>query len=180
MKTFTSGLVLLIGFCFAVPRNSVAEETPLSDAVSTFNKKALSDPIGKGQPPISVEEVVAAVLLWERGPESPVSDELLQSFKRIAESKTLPENSNFESLNGYDRGGAHVFDVWSVRIRMERDDGSSYAFVIRERVVASRTLREELKKLDQFISENEVEKWVGGYRILERKKDLEARINIAD
>lgn len=179
MKTLTHNLMFIVALFVAVAGNSIADDevdTSLSEAVAAFNKKSLSDTIGAAQPPMTEEEVVAAILLYECPPNEPVSDELLGSFKKIATSKTLPENASFESLNGYDRGGSHIFDVWSVRIRMERADGSSYAFVLRERVVGSRTLEEELERLNNLIEEEDVKRWVGGYRILERKKDLEARI----
>lgn len=151
------------------------QDTPLSDAIAAFNKKALNDPIGAKQPPLTMDEVVAAILLWERSADILVSDDLFASFKRIAETKSLPTTAEFARLTGYDRG-SQVFDVWSVRVRMKRADGSSYEFLIRERVVGSRTIREELERLSRWIDEEGVEKWVGGFNWLERKKELEARI----
>ena len=160
----------------AVEGGAVVE---LSHAIASFNEESQSDSIGVSQPPITEEEVVASILLWESPADAPISEKMLADFKGIAVSRALPGNARFESLNGYDPGGSHVFDVWSVRVRMEREDGSSYAFVIRERVLGARTLEEELQRLDALIAEEEVERWVGGYRILERKKELEARIQAA-
>ncbi len=178
MKTQIPALIFAFSLCFANAGQGASKggENSLIEAISDFNKKSLSDSIGASQPPISEEEVVAAILLWERPSNAPISDELLGSFKKIAESKALPSRASFDSLNGYDRGGSHIFDVWSVRIKIERTDGSSYAFVIRECVVGSRTLSEEVARLSKFIEEKGVERWVGGYRILERKKELMARI----
>ncbi len=174
--------MLICLFCAGAAGYGAAEDaagTQLSEAIASFNEESRSNSIGASQTPITEKEVIAAILLWERPPSAPISDELLASFKKIAASKILPDNASFESLTGYDRGGAHVFDVWSVRIRMERADESSYAFVIREHVVGYRTLEEELQRLNAFIAENKVEEWVGGYRILERKKELETRIHAA-
>ena len=98
------------------------------------------------------------------------------SLFAIAATKVLPVNAKFESLNGLDPGGSYIFDVWSVRIRMDRPDGSSYAFLIRQRVVGSRALQEDVARLDSHIDVENVAGWVGGYRILDRQKELVARI----
>jgi hypothetical protein len=155
------------------------QAVPLAEAIAEFNHASLADPIGGREAPMTEDEVVAAILLWERETDSPVSEALFRTFKDIATSRRLPGNAAFESLNGYDRGGDHVFDVWSVRIRMDREDGSSYAFVLRERKLRSRTLVEELARLDQLIYETHPEKMVGGYRILDRRVELMLRIEKA-
>jgi hypothetical protein len=150
------------------------DPVPLIKAVNAFNAKASREPIGQDQSPLTEAEVLAAIRYWKRPKESPVSDELHDAFKRIAETRMLPANADFEFLTGYDPGGAFVFDVWSVRIRMSRPDGSSYAFVIRERLVCSRTLEEELR-----LAEERVQKTPplpGAYRVKERVENLKARI----
>lgn len=159
---------------FAAP--TLKEETPLLRAVADFNKKALLDSIGKAERPITEEEVIASILLLEKPVNAPVSDELFQQIKKIAATKVLPVNAKFESLNGLDPGGSYIFDVWSVRIRMDRPDRSSYAFLIRQRVVGSRALQEDVARLDSHIDVENVARWVGGYRILDRQKELVARI----
>ena len=180
MTTKILALTFAISLCVASAGQGASQggQNSLIEAIFHFNKKSLSDSIGASQAPITEEEVVAAILLWESPSNAPISDELLGIFKSIAESKALPGNAIFESLNGYDRGGSHIFDVWSVRIKIERA-GSSYAFVIRERVVGSRTLSEELARLSKRIEEKGIKRWVGGYRILERKNELMARIKKA-
>ncbi|MGJ8697991.1 MAG: hypothetical protein ACSHYF_16855 [Verrucomicrobiaceae bacterium] len=155
---------------------SIASATPLSGAISTFNKSALKDDIGKSQPPLTGAEVIAAIRLWEHPANSPVSQELAATFKNIATTKTLPPNAAFESLNSLDPGGAHIFDLWSVRIRINRPDLSSYAFPIRHRIIASRPLQEELTRLDNYIADQNVANWVGGHNIIRRRNSLAKRI----
>ena len=128
------------------------ESVLLADAIAAFNVEAATDPIGKSQPPLTEEEVITAILLWERPDDSPVSNEMLATFQSIAKTGRLPARASFEKLTGYDRGGNHVFDVWSVRIQIERPDKSSYSFVLRERAIANRTLEEELNRLEQLVS----------------------------
>jgi hypothetical protein len=146
----------------------------LADAIKAFNENAAKDPIGKDQPPLTEEEVIAAIRDWERPKDSPLSDEMYEVFKRIAETRTLPPTAEFEKLTGYDRGGAFILDVWSVRIRMYRPDRSSYAVIIRERMIRSRTLEEELVLAEKRLQDTPP--LPGTYRLKERVEDLKARI----
>ena len=170
MKTILVTLVLALGTGLGIAAS------PLETAIEAFNSKSARHELGKSQPPLSMEEVVAAIRLWQPGPDTPVSPKLLGVFKQIAESKTLPDRAEFELLTGYDRGGKFVFDVWSVRIRIEREDGSSYAFLIRESVLGSRTLEEEVARIERVIEDKNMERMVGGYRIIERVEHLKSRI----
>ena len=135
------------------------ESLPLADAIKAFNEKTAADPIGKDQPPLTEEEAIAAIRAWERpNSKSPVSDEMYEAFKKIAETRTLPPNASFETETRSEPvPGAFVFDIWSVRIRMFRPDRSSYGFELRKRFIRSRTLEEELahvqKRLQQFLAE---------------------------
>lgn len=150
---------------------------PLLEAIQTFNAESKDDPIGRLQSPLTEEEVIAAIRSWEPGGNSPVSNALLARFKEISVSKELPEGAAFETLTGYDPGGEHVFDVWSVRIRLERADGSSFAFQIRERMIASRTLAQELERLEGLVAANpEMIRQIGGYRMADRIESLKRRI----
>jgi len=159
------------------------ESLPLADAIKAFNERAVADPIGKDQPPLTKEEVIGAIRHLQR-PEvdPPVTAELFAAFKQIATTHALPPNAEFEKLTGYDPGGAYVFDVWSVRIRMSRPDGSSYAFGIRERMIRSRTLEDELvmaeRKLRDIQPATGEPRLVGiGPRGLEKRvKELKDRI----
>ena len=136
------------------------DAVPLMDAIKSFNGKASVDPIGKDQQPLMEEEVIAAVRAWQRSKDTPVLDEMYDAFKQIAENRMLPRNAEFEWETGYSPRGPFVFDMWSVRIRMYRPDRSSYAFELRNRMIRSRTLHEELdhvqKKLQRFLAEERV------------------------
>ncbi len=150
---------------------------PLSEAVQAFNAGAIDDAIGSQQPLLTEDEVVGAILLWDRTSDTPVSDPLLARFKSIARTKELPQGSVIEAVSAFDRGGEHVFDVWSVRIRLKRGDGSSFGFVIRERVVASRTLQQELDRLEAMVAaEPDLAHEVGGHGTMDRVDELKKRI----
>jgi hypothetical protein len=168
--------ITVVASLVSAPVNN--EGNPLADSIETFNRAAATDEIGKTQNPLTEQEVVAAILMWEPTKDSPVSNALLEQFRSIAKTKELPHNATIEKLTGYDPGGDHVFDVWSVRIRMQRPDDSSYSFVIRERVIAARTIVEELDALKDRISAlpEEQRRLPGFYRIHDRVKELEKRI----
>ncbi len=142
----TAGVAVVISACDV--QQAVAQHS-LSTALRQFQETAARDPIGRHEAPLTEEEVIAAIRRTTRPMVVPeVSPELFAAFQQIAVLRSLPANAAFESLNSYDLGGDYVFDVWSVRIRMTRPDGSSYAFILRERTLRSRTLVEELARLE--------------------------------
>lgn len=145
-------LFLTAGVAVVVSLHDVqqaAAQQPLSTALRQFQETAARDPIGRDETPLTEDEIIAAIRRTTRPLVVPeVSPELFAAFQRIAATRQLPANAAFESLNSYDLGGDYVYDVWSVRIRMTRPDGSSYAFILRERTVRSRTLAEELARLE--------------------------------
>jgi hypothetical protein len=156
MRNALSLIVILTlafsGFC---PLRAAEPEpdgsTSLADAVESFNEKALQDPIGKEQPPLTEEEVIAAIR-WsglDRN-QMPVSDEEYRAFRKIADTRRLPKGSEFEVLTGFEPNQRFVFEAWSVRIRMPKENGT-YAFVIRERMIRSRLIGAEEHKV--------IEKW---------------------
>lgn len=145
----TAGVAVVIS---ALDVQQAIAQTPLSTALRRFQESAARDPIGREEAPLTEEEVIAAIRRTARPDVDPeVSPELFTAFQQIAVTGTLPTNAAFESLNSYDLGGDYVYDVWSVRIRMSRPDGSSYAFVLRERTIRSRTLTEELARQEELV-----------------------------
>ena len=120
---------------------------PLVDAIKAFNARAVDDPVGKDQPPLTEQEVLAAIRWWaiERK-NAPVSDAQFAEFQRIVETRQLPAGTMFEVLRGYRPSLEREFAVWSVRIRMPHGLGS-YAYRIRERMISSRIIGPEERKV---------------------------------
>lgn len=156
MRNALSLIVLLIlAFTGVCPLRAAEPEpdgsTSLADAVGTFNERALKNPIGKEQPPLTEEEVIAAIRWSDLDRKQlPVSDEEYRAFRNIADTRRLPKGSEFEVLTGFEPNQKFVFEAWSVRIRMPKENGS-YAFVIRERMIRSRLIGAEERKV--------IEKW---------------------
>jgi RNA polymerase sigma factor (sigma-70 family) len=158
-------------------KNSKAKDgaqTSLSDAIKALNTNASHNPVGKDETPTTEPEVVAAIRAAERPKDSAVTDKLFDAFKKIAETKQLPPGAEFEAVGGpWDPGASFVYDVWWVRLRMPKEANGTYSFVIRERFIRSRTLQEEMARLEPKPGE---EKPVDGGRTQEYIKALKARI----
>ncbi len=176
MRNVQSSIVLLTltlaGFC---PLNAAEPEpdgsTSLADAVKAFNERAAETPIGKEQPPLTEAEVIAAIRWWDFDRKrSPVSDEEYRAFRKVAETRRLPEGWEFEVLTGFEPNRQVAFDAWSVRIRMPRQNGRTYAFSIRERMIRSRLIGPEERKV--------IEKWdqsgMGSFDRAEYRREREA------
>jgi len=95
-------------------------EVSLARAVRDFNRRAALDSTGRRQPPLRVEEVVAAIRCWDRE-EQPVSDSLFKVFLTIANTRRLPKGSyiffipGVVAINGYD------VDAWWIDLRLGLD-----------------------------------------------------------
>jgi RNA polymerase sigma factor (sigma-70 family) len=158
-------------------KNSKAKDgarASLSDAIKALNTKALHNPIGKDETPITEPEVIAAIRAAKRPEDSVVTDKLFDAFKKIAETKQLPPGAELQAVGGvWDPGTEFVYDVWWVRLQMPKEANGTYSFVIRERFIRSRTLQEEIDQLEPKPGE---EQPVDGGRTQERINDLKALI----
>ena len=119
--------------------------TRLDDAVRAFNSRYENDAVGKDEPPLSLNEVLAAIHSWDsRRDETPVTTEDFKRVQRVAETHVLPAGWHFEVLTGFQPDQDHEFTAWSVRLVMPQTGGGTYAFIIRDRWIDSKKLREEV------------------------------------
>jgi hypothetical protein len=126
----------------------VGPTTPLDDAIRAFNSRALSDTIGRREPPLDRDEVVAA-LRWASLDRAtlPVSDATFGAIRAVAESGEMPSDFEFEVLTGYEPNDQAEFEVWSVRLRVPRTPSGTHAVTIRERMIRSRAIGEEEREV---------------------------------
>ncbi len=125
------------------PNAANLKGTPLAAAIHGFNLEHQSARIGKDQPPLTEEEVIAAIRWWKtKRNEADLMNEEFQAFQAIADTRMLPEKVKFEVLTGFQPNQEFVFNAWSVRIVMPRlsKAGWTYAFSIRDRWINSRRL----------------------------------------
>ncbi len=143
----------------------------LAEAIGNFNAKANENPIGKEQPPLTDKEVIAAIRWWDfHRKEAPVSDQEYRAFRDIAETHRLPQGAEFEVLTGFEPNDEVTFNAWSVRIRMARPNGGTYAFLIRERMIGSRLIGPQEREVIQKWSKSPM----GSFQRAEYRKEREA------
>lgn len=122
--------------------------TPLDSAIASFNAKARANEIGREQPPLTEDEVVAAIRWCQRDDHPQAGDAQFAAFKRIADTKVFPSGAQIEVISRFVPDGEVQFNGWSVRVVMphEPPNGGTYAFIIRERWIRSRPLTPEEQK----------------------------------
>jgi len=157
----TSALQFLLVFAlFPVSFTLLAAETqpkaatPLVEAVKSFNEMAAKDPIGKEQPALTEEEIVAASQWWKsHREEMRVSDGPdFHAFVAIAETRRLPVGWKTEVLRGLLDDDPFTFEAWSVGMRTRPDErGLVYIFQLPQRTVRPRLIGELERKV--------IEKW---------------------
>ena len=151
--------------------------TELAAAIKAFNAKSAGDPIGKQQSPLTEEEVVAAIRLMDRKDHPLAPETILRSFERIAQTNKLPAGATFEALTSLDPGRDFVFDTWYVRITLPREDGGSYSFPVRSRIVRSRPVAEVARDLEAQLQT--MPQLPGRYRLEDRLQLLKKRALLA-
>ncbi len=113
---------------------------PLSAAIKRFNATNFRVD-GKRQPPLTEEEVIAAILHQQaRRDEYDVSDSLFARLQDIARTRVLPEDATLEVIPTFGTEGETTYAIWSVRVKLVQDEagkeGWTYAFILREQFVS--------------------------------------------
>jgi hypothetical protein len=124
---------------------SSAPEVSLASAVEAFNARAKSDPVGNTQPPLTVDETVAAIRGWIRK-QHPAPDEYYRAFQKIADTLSLSAGSRLDFTTGWKNYNGFDFVVWWVDFTISdpssaRPDPAttgSYTFRIRDRKISCR------------------------------------------
>jgi hypothetical protein len=137
----------------AVPRppTGLAAEAGqlLGDAVTRFNSRAAADPVGKGEPPLTEEEVIAAIRGWIPAYTPPVDPEMLKRFERIAADGKLPPGADFSFTTRWTGYNGYYFDVWWVDLTLRSPAGEvvgGYTYRIRDRKIRSGPMTEQEKE----------------------------------
>ena len=168
VPTLLSALALLT-FTAPVKEDAAKAPKPLADAIRAFNARVVDDRIGKDQPPLTMDEVLAAIRWWRfHRKDTPVEDSEFEDFQKIAETRILPAGAEFEVIRGFQPNDRIEFTAWSVRIRMPRGTGS-FAYRIRERMISWRPIGPEERKV--------MDKWnrsgIGSFQRPQYFKELE-------
>ncbi len=133
-------IAFIPSFSSATSQSDETKNAKLSDAVDQFNQRVQSHEIGKNQPKLTEQEVIAAIRGWipERHPNA--TDEVVAVYQKIAETGELPPGAELSfcpSWNGY-RG--YVFTVWWVDLSIRTGEKTGYGFRIRDQKISSRKM----------------------------------------
>lgn len=123
------------------PSANPALPTPrsLQEAVDDFNIEAAADPIGATQPPLTSDEVIAAIRGWDRE-ENDVDEPTYQEYLAIVSTRLLPAHASFRRIwrlidDDYE------FTVWWVDLVLGQHGGHiGYSYRIRARWISSEPL----------------------------------------
>lgn len=99
---------------------------PLAEAVASFNAWAAQDAVGQDQPPLTEDEVIAAIASWNRE-RFPVGDEAYAAFQTVAETRELPPGVSFTAITSWEWHDRR-FTVWWVDLLLE-----DYNYRVRDR-----------------------------------------------
>lgn len=112
----------------------------LASAVNRFNA-GHNRADGKKQPPLTEDEVVAAIIHRQTMRDNDdVSDSLFDRLQNIARTRYLPKGATLEVIPTFGAEGGSTYTIWSIRMTMLQDEagkeGWTYAFTIREQFVS--------------------------------------------
>jgi len=123
--------VAVVAFMIVSGRNLYDwySSTPLADTVASFNAQTRHDSVGKHEPAITEEEIVAAV--DSQLPKLDATDQVKKIYARIARSRRLPRDAHWDSTTGY-RSGGQRYTVWWINLNVMAGPKSGYGLRIRE------------------------------------------------
>jgi len=128
----------------------VESPTPLAEAVAIFNQRASEDSVGKDQPPLTPDAVIAAIR-WEmlHREKLLVSDDTFRILGEIVDHASLPKGFELEKVRGYEPNDRFTFDVWSVRLRIPGGTlpGGTTCIKIQEKMIHSRVIGDEERQI---------------------------------
>jgi RNA polymerase sigma factor (sigma-70 family) len=164
----TSGKIPYYGRTFAGA--GFNEETTLDDGVKRFNERTKTLGVGLNEPPLTRDEVVAAIRGWD-SKNNPVDSDTLKSFQRVAETEILPAGSSLHWIARWTGYNGYAFKVWWVDLylpivaRDPKRDGQNpmiYGYRIRDRKISSRLLTpQEKQRHEKDVERYELEKKSG-------------------
>jgi hypothetical protein len=106
---------------------------PLLEAVEMFNSRADEDPIGALQEPLTTDEVVAAIRLWDRK-RSRIEDATWNVFLRIADERIMPDNASLKFISECKNCNGYDCDVWWIDLQVG-EGARGYSYRIRDRKI---------------------------------------------
>lgn len=152
------------------PHQSGQQSVSLTDLVAAFQKEQGDDP---QQSRVTADEIIAGVRAYlgaETSLQSALPPIILDEFRT---HKSLPAGSLLELVTYVDPGGEFVFEVRDVYLRIPLQTGMQVGIPIRKRYIASRTLTEEIARVERELKSAPA--LPGRYRLDDRLRALKER-----
>jgi hypothetical protein len=118
--------------------------TPLAQAVEDFNQRLQRTQVGKTQPPLTEEEVLAAIRDMRRG-EDEIPPYLFERLQLAAKGLMLPKGSYFSFLTGTVSFRGYDIDALNIYLQLGLDKYHadlvgvpSFSHLIRRQYISSR------------------------------------------
>lgn len=128
----------------SLPYFAPREDISISDAVQQFNDRASADPIGKTQPSLTKEEVLAAIRGWKVD-NHPHSDIFLKRFQKIAETGIIPKGCYLDFIPGWKGYNGYDYTVWWIDLFVGSEkpgekvqDSFGYNYRLRAQMISSK------------------------------------------
>jgi len=118
-------------------RGKLGGEMTLLGAVSDFNAWARTKEIGKTQPPLTTDEVEAAIRHMEPGPS--LSGEVCGWFKAIADTGSMAPAWSLYATEHW-KTSSHELDVWFIELKISTGPQRNAKLRIREQFLRNRPL----------------------------------------
>jgi RNA polymerase sigma factor (sigma-70 family) len=129
------------------PVRATLDGKKLAEAIKDFNLQASKDPIGRDQPKLTEEEIVAAIGAWATcvGDDAPKAPP--EEYRKVAETLSLPKGAVIDSTNKLlqSRRGQSI-DVWWIHLRIPQQPGGAlptYSLRVRMQQIRSRPMTGE-------------------------------------
>ncbi|QDT92178.1 serine/threonine-protein kinase [Gimesia algae] len=126
------------------PGPKMPDDTPLAAAIHGFNSAHRSLG-GMDQPPLTEEEVVAAIRRMKiRRNELDVTNAEFSMLQKIADQRQLPEDVGFELLTLFQPGDGYEYLIWSIRLTLPRIENNvpypRYTIILRKQFIRSQAI----------------------------------------
>jgi serine/threonine protein kinase len=125
-------------FCAKIEREGIGASppaaTPLADAIAKFNTSAAESPNGQDQPPLTEDELIAA-LRWMLE-DGKLTKNQLDELRSIVQKQTLPAGAHFNLITSLDGVDGERFKAWVIELRLPGADGKESVHLIRRQLIA--------------------------------------------
>lgn len=102
---------------------------PLIDAIANFNARAQSSSVGKYEPPLTENEVIAAI--QAQLPTLEASPRVKSIYQKIANTRRLPRGGTFNDIPAYQPRSGPQQIVWWINLEVMTGKNTGYGLRIR-------------------------------------------------